>query len=181
MNPHNLGSSDFKSDASADSATLLNPAIIQHRAGVCALLLSQIHDVLMFHCENDLLANLIVLSPKIARKQFREGIFKDWEWCCAYCDKQLSSSEATIDHVVPKHKGGHSTRNNMVCSCAACNRNKGSQNVFEYMNPDHSHYSEQRVGKLKRWMEQKPCSMRFSVESTETLKYGNETATAWAT
>ena len=32
----------------------------------------------MFHCENDLLANLIVLTPKVARKKFRESIFQEW-------------------------------------------------------------------------------------------------------
>lgn len=148
---------------------------------MCTVLLGQIHDVLMFHCENDLLANLIVLSPKIARKRFREGIFKDWDWSCAYCDKQLSASEATIDHVIPKHKGGHSTRSNMVCSCSTCNRNKGSQNVFEYMSPDNANYSEQRVGKLKEWMDQRPCSVRLFTELPGTIRYSDEATTAWAT
>ena len=55
----------------------------------------------MFHTESDLLANLIVLSPKLARKRFRESIFEDWGWKCAYCDRQLNSGTATIDHIVP--------------------------------------------------------------------------------
>jgi hypothetical protein len=116
----------------------------------------------MFHCENDLLANLIVLTPKIARKRFRESIFQDWNWHCAYCDKQLSERDATIDHIVPKHKGGHSTRNNLACACTNCNRAKGSQPVFEYMSPAHQNYSEERVDKIKTWMEQKPCSLKIT-------------------
>jgi CRISPR/Cas system Type II protein with McrA/HNH and RuvC-like nuclease domain len=110
----------------------------------------------MFHCENDLLANLIVLNSSGARKRFRESIFESWNWQCAYCDEELCSNSATLDHVVPKHKGGQNVRSNLVCACASCNRNKGSQNVFEYMNFCHQHYSEERVGKLREWMEQKP-------------------------
>ena len=116
----------------------------------------------MFHTESDLLANLIVLSPKLARKRFRESIFEDWGWKCAYCDRQLNSGTATIDHIVPKHKGGHSTRANLACSCANCNRSKGSMGVFEYMNSSNLNYTEQRVDRIKKWMEQQPCSLKIS-------------------
>lgn len=119
----------------------------------------------MFHCESDLLANLVVLSPKLARKQFRESIFEDWDWKCAYCDRELTLRDATIDHIVPKHKGGHSTRNNLACACNSCNKDKGSKQVFDYMCPEHTHYSEQRVDRIRQWMEQKPCSLKIS--STE--------------
>ena len=80
----------------------------------------------MYHCEQDLLANLIVLSPKNARKEFRNHIFEAWEWKCAYCDKELDDSSATIDHIVPKFKGGHNVKSNMCCCCSSCNRQKGS-------------------------------------------------------
>lgn len=135
----------------------------------------------MFHCENDLLANLIVLSPKLARKRFRESIFQDWNWQCAYCDRQLSDRDATIDHIIPKHKGGHNTRNNLACACSNCNKAKGSQNVFDYLNPEHRFYSEQRVGKIKEWMEQKPCSLRIT-SSDQAATYSNHDSTlGWST
>ena len=56
----------------------------------------------MFTCEQDLLKNLIVLSPKNARREFRQRIFEEWNWKCAYCDKHLTTNTATIDHIVPK-------------------------------------------------------------------------------
>lgn len=134
----------------------------------------------MFHCENDLLANLVVLSPKVARKRFRESIFEEWNWKCAYCDRQLSDRDATIDHIVPKHKGGHNTRNNLACACTKCNRDKGSMNVFEYLNPDHQYYSEQRVGKIRDWMEQKSCSLKIaSTEQSVSYKY-HEPRLGWS-
>jgi CRISPR/Cas system Type II protein with McrA/HNH and RuvC-like nuclease domain len=133
----------------------------------------------MFHCENDLLANLIVLSPKLARKRFRESIFEEWEWKCAYCDKELNGSTATIDHIVPKHKGGHSTRNNLACACSNCNKAKGSQEVFEYLESAHKHYSEQRVDKIKQWLEQKPCSLRITSTEKSVPYLCNDATIGW--
>lgn len=135
----------------------------------------------MFHCENDLLANLVVLSPKVARKRFRESIFEEWDWKCAYCDRQLSDRDATIDHIVPKHKGGHNTRNNLACACSDCNKAKGSMGVFEYMNINHRHYSEQRVGKIKDWMEQKPCSLKITSTEQAVLYAYTEPRLSWST
>jgi 5-methylcytosine-specific restriction endonuclease McrA len=110
----------------------------------------------MFHSENDLLANLIVLSPKSARKKFRESIFEAWEWKCAYCEKQLCDRTATIDHIVPKHKGGHSTRNNLACCCTSCNKSKASDLPFSWFKQGHPLHSEERESKIRKWLEQKP-------------------------
>ena len=110
----------------------------------------------MFHCENDLLVNLIVLTPKSARKKFRESIFEAWHWKCAYCEKQLCDRTATIDHIVPKHKGGHNTRNNLACCCTSCNKSKSSSLPFSWFKKGHPLYSEERESKIKKWLEQKP-------------------------
>ena len=83
----------------------------------------------MFYCEQDLLENLIVLSPSDARKQFRIQIFEQWDWGCAYCGKSLTDNTATIDHILPKSKGGHNVKSNMCCCCSSCNREKGSQQL----------------------------------------------------
>lgn len=45
---------------------------------------------------------------------------------CAFCLKPLSNSEATIDHVTPKHKGGQHRWENVVCSCGPCNHAKSN-------------------------------------------------------
>lgn len=41
--------------------------------------------------------------------------------CCAYCGGKLTRRTATLDHVVPKSKGGHATRENQVAACLRCN------------------------------------------------------------
>ncbi len=41
---------------------------------------------------------------------------------CQYCG---SERHLTVDHVVPRSKGGTDTWDNLVTSCAPCNRKKG--------------------------------------------------------
>ena len=119
----------------------------------------------MFHSEQDLLANLIVLTPKLARRKFRQHIFECWNWKCAYCDKQLDENTATIDHILPKHKGGHNVKSNLLCSCSSCNRSKASSLLSDFYSPANPHYCEERLDKIRQWMEQKPCSIKLN--STE--------------
>jgi 5-methylcytosine-specific restriction endonuclease McrA len=45
---------------------------------------------------------------------------------CYYCGCSLNFKTATLDHVVPKSKGGGATRENQVATCAPCNRRKGN-------------------------------------------------------
>ena len=96
----------------------------------------------MIQCENDLLLNLIALTPKNARREFRQQIFKDWNWQCAYCSKQLNENTATIDHIVPKYKGGHNVRSNMCCCCSQCNRDKASTLIEDWYTEKNINYWE---------------------------------------
>lgn len=49
---------------------------------------------------------------------------------CVYCN---SSSNLTIDHVVPISKGGKSSWENTVASCWKCNNSKGEMNLKDFM------------------------------------------------
>lgn len=46
---------------------------------------------------------------------------------CAYCPKPAS----TIDHVIPKFKGGRHVWENVVAACRRCNQRKGHKTVAE--------------------------------------------------
>ena len=43
---------------------------------------------------------------------------------CQYCAKRFRESDLTIDHVIPKSKGGRSIWNNVVAACKPCNQKK---------------------------------------------------------
>ena len=45
---------------------------------------------------------------------------------CQYCGVVLPSGELTLDHVVPRSRGGNSTWENLVACCHDCNRKKGN-------------------------------------------------------
>ena len=55
----------------------------------------------MINCEQDLLVNLIELSPRNARRKFRQSIFEVWEWKCAYCDKELDGLYQSSSNTEP--------------------------------------------------------------------------------
>ncbi|HVE67284.1 MAG TPA: HNH endonuclease [Solirubrobacteraceae bacterium] len=58
------------------------------------------------------------------RKITRRAVFARDRWTCQYCG---SRGNLTVDHVVPRSKGGPSSWDNIVASCAPCNRRKGDQ------------------------------------------------------
>jgi 5-methylcytosine-specific restriction endonuclease McrA len=81
--------------------------------------------------ENSTLARPVVIRlmsyvsvPRDAhrRKITRRAVFARDSWTCQYCG---SRSNLTVDHVIPRSKGGASNWENIVASCAPCNRRKG--------------------------------------------------------
>lgn len=52
-------------------------------------------------------------------------------YTCQYCDAQPSKSSLTLDHVLPKVRGGKTTWSNVVCACKRCNLRKGSRTPEE--------------------------------------------------
>ena len=57
------------------------------------------------------------------RKITRRAVFARDDWTCQYCGAR---SNLTVDHIVPRSKGGSSSWENIVASCAPCNRRKGN-------------------------------------------------------
>ena len=133
----------------------------------------------MINCAQDLLVNLIELSPRNARRKFRQSIFESWEWKCAYCDKELDTKSATIDHIVPKYKGGHNVKSNMICSCSKCNRSKGSVLLEDWYNSSNSYYSEERLGKIKHWIEDNSAPIKLVSSDKATPYITNDFYIGW--
>ena len=50
---------------------------------------------------------------------------------CQYCGKHFSTTELTLDHVVPRSRGGVMSWTNVVCCCVRCNVSKGGRTPTE--------------------------------------------------
>lgn len=69
--------------------------------------------------------------PRQEVKFNRRNIYARDENRCQYCGKRFPTSELSLDHVVPRSRGGGSTWDNVVCSCLQCNVKKGGRTPKE--------------------------------------------------
>jgi 5-methylcytosine-specific restriction endonuclease McrA len=69
--------------------------------------------------------------PKREVKFSRRNILARDENRCQYCGKKLPASQLSVDHVVPKSRGGKSTWTNVVAACNPCNTRKGGRMPWE--------------------------------------------------
>jgi 5-methylcytosine-specific restriction endonuclease McrA len=57
----------------------------------------------------------------------RKNLFKRDRYTCQYCGMQPGPEELTVDHVVPRSRGGTSTWENCVLACVECNKRKADR------------------------------------------------------
>jgi hypothetical protein len=109
------------------------------------------------HGPDFLLHSLIELRPSEAKRRFRRSILEDYplrgpmgQPACAYCGKW--HEKLTLDHIVPKSKGGpHYAKWNIVPACFNCNSKKSNSSVFEWWRPLDC-WSEEREQMLLAWV-----------------------------
>jgi len=61
----------------------------------------------------------------------RVNIYARDAYRCQYCGVKCTIDELTYDHVIPRSKGGHTTWENIVSACYACNREKANRTPAE--------------------------------------------------
>jgi len=71
------------------------------------------------------LLNYVRVPRAIQRKISRRALFARDGWRCAYCG--TTNGRLTLDHIVPRSKGGESIWENVVTACAPCNLRKGDR------------------------------------------------------
>lgn len=52
---------------------------------------------------------------------------------CVWCGREPWRRDLTLEHVVPRSRGGHATPENAVVACRSCNRRRGSRPVDAYV------------------------------------------------
>lgn len=75
---------------------------------------------------------VIVLRRYVNYKFFRivpsrRNVYERDKYRCQYCLADQPYSKLTLDHVIPKSKGGDYSWSNIVCCCKKCNQKKGNK------------------------------------------------------
>lgn len=87
--------------------------------------------------------NFAILVPRVVRllryerlprnvvKFNRRNIFLRDENRCQYCGRKFGTHKLSLDHVLPRSRGGPTTWENIVCACLDCNVRKGGRTPQE--------------------------------------------------
>lgn len=78
--------------------------------------------------------------PRVGVTWSRRAVLERDDWQCVYCgvrpgfkrqNRYLSKQDFTIDHLIPKSRGGANTWGNTACACGACNNRKADRTPHE--------------------------------------------------
>ena len=73
---------------------------------------------------------LLTVFDKLPRKELkltRNNVFERDKNRCQYCGSIFDRRDLNLDHVIPRHYGGKTTWENVVCSCIKCNTRKANR------------------------------------------------------
>lgn len=76
----------------------------------------------------------------------RRNIFLRDRHVCQYCGAKHAKTDLTIDHVIPRSRGGRDTWENLVLACVACNMRKRN------LTPDEARMPLLRRPSAPRWL-----------------------------
>lgn len=71
----------------------------------------------------------LIKRPRPKVRLTRREIFIRDRFTCQYCG--LKARDLTLDHVIPRHRGGRHTWDNLVSACRSCNHRKGGKLLEE--------------------------------------------------
>ncbi len=93
----------------------------------------------------------------IGRVNFsRKNVLARDELRCQYCGHRFPSRDLTLDHVVPRSRGGKHCWTNVVAACYRCNDRKGQHTLREVgMKLLRDPFAPKRSPDLKRKLEEK--------------------------
>lgn len=85
----------------------------------------------------------VIVLPKYVKKSThgkrlrysRVSIFRRDNFTCQYCGQEKKRPELTVDHIIPKCKGGKSTWLNITTACRDCNWRKADRTPEEAKMP----------------------------------------------
>lgn len=79
-------------------------------------------------------------APRRGVRWSRRGVMRRDGYHCIYCNVSagdsynsqiLTKSDFTIDHLIPRSRGGGNSWSNTACACSSCNQRKGNRTPHE--------------------------------------------------
>lgn len=70
-----------------------------------------------------------IRRPRPVARLSRREVFARDDYTCQYCG--LHTVDLTLDHVVPRHRGGEHSWENLVSACRVCNHRKAGRTPAE--------------------------------------------------
>lgn len=86
-------------------------------------------------------------TKRTVRTRFRQSIFEAWGHRCAYCGGRAES----LNHVLPKARGGLTVIQNLAPACCRCNGAKSDHEWIGWFRQQAWHTVE-REAALARWL-----------------------------
>ncbi len=111
----------------------------------------------------------LVRRPMPQAKLSRREIFRRDTFSCQYCGQK--THDLTLDHVMPRHRGGPHSWENLVSACRKCNHHKGGRTPEEarmrlrttprrpYVGPYYAIERRLRDGDYVEWRKFLPASL----------------------
>lgn len=93
--------------------------------------------------------------PRRGARWTRRGVLQRDGYRCIYCGRQagesqkgqpLAKNDFTVDHIIPRSRGGRNTWGNTACACPVCNHRKGDRTPHEAGMPLRWEPKTPRVG-----------------------------------
>lgn len=80
-------------------------------------------------CPSVIRLRTLVRRPMPQVRLTRREVFRRDGYICQYCGQH--TNHPTLDHVVPRHRGGQHSWSNLVTACTRCNHRKGGRPLEE--------------------------------------------------
>lgn len=78
-----------------------------------------------FSCPSIIRLERMIRRPRPTVKLSKQEVFRRDNYTCQYCSRR--AEQLTVDHVVPRSKGGRFSWDNLVTACPSCNHRKGGR------------------------------------------------------
>ncbi len=69
--------------------------------------------------------------PRQVMRFNRRNLLARDNYQCQFCEQQFPPTQLSLDHVMPRSRGGGTNWENVVCSCLRCNSRKGNRTPDE--------------------------------------------------